>query len=87
MPRPSRALPPAPSRWHAPTTRPPEAITEHIRTELSVDRFAEQMASAQFLVVDGADGEVCGYVMLATDPPPIQTEWANPLELRRIYVD
>ena len=31
--------------------------------------------------------EVSGYVMLTRDPPPIETTWADPLELRRIYVD
>lgn len=25
--------------------------------------------------------------MLTRDPPPIETTWADPLELRRIYVD
>ena len=32
-----------------------------------------------------AAGEVGGYVMLTRDPPPIDTAWADPLELRRIY--
>lgn len=64
----------------------PRAIATHIATELNADRFREHMASAQFLVVDGG-AEVIGYVMLTTEPPPIETPWRNPLELRRIYVD
>lgn len=70
-----------------PDHTPPEAIAAHIRDELNADRFREHMKTSQFLVVDAADGEVCGYVMLTTDPPPIDTAWRNPLELRRIYVD
>ncbi|HPJ20079.1 MAG: GNAT family N-acetyltransferase [Actinobacteria bacterium] len=70
-----------------PDHTPPEAIAAHIATELTADRFREHMARAQFLVVDGPPGEVSGYVMLTRDPPPIETTWADPLELRRIYVD
>lgn len=62
------------------------AIATHIATELTADRFREHMASAQLLVVDG-DVEAVGYVMLTTEPPPIETPWRDPLELRRIYVD
>lgn len=70
-----------------PDHTPSEAIAAHIATELTADRFRQHMARAQFLVVDGPPGEVSGYVMLTRDPPPIDTAWADPLELRRIYVD
>lgn len=63
------------------------AIETHIRTELSTERFREHMAHAQFLVVDAPGGEVRGYVMLVSGPPPIEADWLHPLELRRIYVD
>ncbi|MCU0280057.1 MAG: hypothetical protein MUE31_14355, partial [Candidatus Nanopelagicales bacterium] len=69
-----------------PDHTPPDAIAIHIRDELNAGRFREHMATSRFLVVDGAPGEVVGYVMLCTDPPPIDTSWTNPLELRRIYV-
>lgn len=70
-----------------PDHTPPDAIAIHIRDELNAGRFREHMATSRFLVVDGEPGEVVGYVMLCTDPPPIDTSWTNPLELRRIYVD
>lgn len=70
-----------------PDHTPPDAIEAHIRDELNADRFRAHMDSAEFLVVDGHDGEASGYVMLTTEPPPIQTPWSNPLEVRRIYVD
>ncbi len=70
-----------------PDHTPPDAIETHIREELSAERFRGHMASARFLVVDGDPGEVVGYVMLCTEPPPISKPWANPLEVRRIYVD
>jgi len=64
-----------------------EAIEAHIRDELSPARFRELMATATFLVVDAAPGEVCGYAMIAGDPPPVDNDWRKPAELRRIYVD
>ncbi len=70
-----------------PPTTTQENIEAHIRGELNVERFREQMATATFLVVDAGDGEVCGYAMIATEPPPIDHDWRNPAELRRIYVD
>lgn len=70
-----------------PDHTPPEAIAEHIRTQLNARSFRELMATSQFLVVDGPDGEVSGYVMLTAEPPPIATDWRSPVELRRIYVD
>ena len=70
-----------------PPTTAQEDIEAHIRGELSPARFREQMATATFLVVDSEPGEVCGYAMIATDPPPIDHDWRNPAELRRIYVD
>ncbi len=70
-----------------PPTTTQENIEAHIRGELNAERFREQMATATFLVVDAGDGEVCGYAMIATDPPPIDNDWHNPAELRRIYVD
>jgi ribosomal protein S18 acetylase RimI-like enzyme len=65
---------------------PAASITQHIRTELTAAKFRDYLNSAQFLVVDGGDG-VVGYVMLTTDPPPIDTTWVSPMEIRRIYVD
>ena len=59
----------------------------HIRDELNAQRFAEHMRTSDFFVVDAEGGEVCGYVMIAHDPPPIDNDWSNPAELRRIYVD
>jgi ribosomal protein S18 acetylase RimI-like enzyme len=70
-----------------PPTTPPEAIEAHIRDELSEQRFAAHMATSDFFVVDAGGGEVCGYVMIAHDPPPIDHDWSDPVELRRIYVD
>ncbi|HRY10607.1 MAG: GNAT family N-acetyltransferase [Actinobacteria bacterium] len=70
-----------------PPTTASEAITAHIRDELNESRFAEHFAGSDFFVVDADDGEVCGYVMIAYDPPPVDNDWANPAELRRIYVD
>lgn len=70
-----------------PAHTPQVAIETHIRNELSAEKFREHMVGAQFLVVDGPGGEVSGYVMLVTAPPPIEADWRNPLELRRIYVD
>jgi GNAT superfamily N-acetyltransferase len=69
-----------------PPHTPAHAIEAHIRTELSPSRFREHMTYARFFVVD--DGpELSGYLMLAFDPAPIPTNWVNPIELRRIYVD
>ncbi len=70
-----------------PDHTPADAIAIHIRDELNAGRFREHMATARFLVVDGDPGEVVGYVMLCTEPPPISQPWVNPLEVRRIYVD
>ncbi len=70
-----------------PPTTSAEAIAAHIRDELNAERFAEHMVASDFFVVDAGDGEVCGYVMIAHDPPPIDQDWSNPVELRRIYVD
>ena len=70
-----------------PDSTPAAAIAEHIRTQLNADAFAQLMTWARFLVVDGAHGEVSGYVMLTCEPPPLDTHWQRPLELRRIYVD
>jgi ribosomal protein S18 acetylase RimI-like enzyme len=70
-----------------PPTTPPEAIEAHIRDELNAQRFAEHMQTSDFFVVDADDGEVCGYVMVAHDPPTIEQDWRDPVELRRIYVD
>jgi ribosomal protein S18 acetylase RimI-like enzyme len=70
-----------------PAHTPPEAIAAHIATELSPARFREHMATAEFYVVDGEDGEVVGYTMLAFDLPPIDVHWQRPLEVKRIYVD
>ncbi len=71
-----------------PPHTPQEAIAAHIATELTAERFRALMPGARFFVVDSDDGdEVCGYLMLAFDAPPIATDWVHPLELRRIYVD
>lgn len=70
-----------------PPTTAPEAIEAHIRDELNESRFAEHMRTSDFFVVDAGAGEVCGYVMIAYDPPPVDNDWSNPAELRRIYVD
>jgi len=70
-----------------PDHTPAEAIEKHIRTELNADRFRDHMDTAQFLVADAPGGGVCGYAMLLAHPAPIETDWRNPMELRRIYVD
>ncbi len=70
-----------------PPTTAPEAIEAHIRDELNAQRFAEHLLTSDFFVVDAEGGEVCGYVMIAHDPPTIDNDWSNPVELRRIYVD
>lgn len=70
-----------------PPHTPPEAIAAHIVNELNPQRFSEHMADADFYVIDGQNGELSGYLMLAFDVPPIPTDWRNPIELRRIYVD
>lgn len=72
-----------------PSHTPAASIEKHISTELTARRFREHFDTARFLVVDGADGadEVIGYVMVTSDLPPIDVDWVNPLEVRRIYVD
>jgi ribosomal protein S18 acetylase RimI-like enzyme len=65
---------------------PAASIEKHISTELTAQRFSEYFNTARFLVVDG-DDDVIGYVMLTSDLPPIDVDWVNPLEVRRIYVD
>lgn len=70
-----------------PDHTPPEAIAAHIADELNADRFRAHMDSAEFLVVAGDGPDIRGYVMLTTEPPPIETSWTEPLEVRRIYVD
>lgn len=70
-----------------PDHTPPDAMAIHVATELSPQRFRDQMDVAEFHLVDAADGEAQGYIMLAFDEPPIPTDWHDPIELRRIYVD
>lgn len=70
-----------------PPSTPQEAIDTHIAEQLNPQKFAEHMATAQFFVIDDPAGGVCGYAMLADDPPPVPGPWRNPGELRRIYVD
>lgn len=69
-----------------PPTTSEADIAAHIANELNEQRFRELMAQAEFHVVD-AEGEVCGYIMVVQNPPPIDTAWQRPLELRRFYVD
>lgn len=94
MPRPAtpadaRALARLASRTFpsaCPPHTPREAIEAHIATELTAEKFLGHIANALIFVTD--DGpELSGYVMLAFDSPPIETDWRNPIELRRIYVD
>ena len=60
----------------------PEAIAAHIAGELNPQRFVEHMAAgAQFYLIGDE-----AYLMLAFDPPPIDTDWQRPLEVKRIYV-
>ena len=69
-----------------PPHTPQAAIDAHVATQLTPERFREDLARTRVFVID--DGlELSGYLMLAFDPPPISTTWTNPIELRRIYVD
>jgi diamine N-acetyltransferase len=70
-----------------PPQTPQAAIDAYIATELTPHRFREHFEHARLFVVDGEADEVVGYLMLALDPPPIPTDWVNPIELKRIYVD
>lgn len=70
-----------------PPHTPPEAISAHIARELTTDRFLDLMAGAELYVIDGADGELVGYSMLAFDEPPVDNDWEQPIEVRRIYID
>lgn len=69
-----------------PPSTPQADIDTHIRVQLSEQSFADLMATATFFVIDAPVG-VCGYAMLAADPPPVAGPWRNAAELRRIYVD
>lgn len=66
-----------------PPHTPPDAIAAHIATELSPERFTEYMAAGAEFYLIGDEA----YLMLAFDPPPIETDWQRPLEVKRIYVD
>lgn len=70
-----------------PPGTPQADIDRHIATQLNAERFGDLMGTASFFVVDSPDGGVCGYAMLADEPPPVPGPWRNPAELRRIYVD
>ena len=64
---------------------PQEAIDIHIAQELSEQRFARDIADNQLFVAD-EDG-IVGYVMNVVGAPPIEVDWVDPVEVRRIYVD
>ncbi len=66
-----------------PPHTPPDAMAEHIATQLSPARFREHMAAGAEFYLIGDEA----YLMLAFDRPPIDTDWQRPLEVKRIYVD
>lgn len=66
-----------------PPHTPQAAIAAHIANALSPQRFVAHMAEGCEFYLIGAEA----YLMLAFDPPPLETDWQRPLEVRRIYVD
>lgn len=70
-----------------PPDSPAQDVELHIASKLNEAQFVQDLALNTLFVADGQDGELSGYAMLVVGPPPIDSQWADPVEVQRIYVD
>jgi ribosomal protein S18 acetylase RimI-like enzyme len=68
---------------------PPGLVDDHVRETFAPELQADELAdpAKTYLVAEGDDGRLLGYVMLADTPVPELVRAAAPLQLSRLYVD